>query len=100
MLRAGFIGIDKHNHPHIRDLVGARRDATALWALFSDTVPDIKAELLINTKATIEGIRRVLDDTLGSAAADDIVILTFSGHGTRTNRLVAYDSSLEALDET
>jgi hypothetical protein len=39
-LYAAFVGVDKHRDLGIRDLAGARRDATALWALFGDTLPD------------------------------------------------------------
>ena len=31
---ANFIGIDKYADQDIRELTGAKRDATALWALF------------------------------------------------------------------
>lgn len=31
-LRTVFIGIDKHQDSSIRELVAARRDATALWS--------------------------------------------------------------------
>jgi helicase len=34
MIKARFIGIDRHIDPKIPDLVGAARDAMALWALF------------------------------------------------------------------
>ena len=40
-LIAAFIGIDKHADPRIRDLMGARRDAVALWSLFCDTLPGL-----------------------------------------------------------
>lgn len=40
---ASFIGINKHLDPHIRDLTDAHRDATALWALFYDKMPELKA---------------------------------------------------------
>jgi hypothetical protein len=100
MIHAAFIGVDKHADPRIRDLTGARRDALALWSLFCDTISDIQAQLLTDTEATVEGIRLVLDQTLKAAQRDDIVILSFAGHGTRDHRIVAYDTSLDALDDT
>lgn len=36
MVKAIFIGIDKHQGEEIPELSGARRDATALWTLFLD----------------------------------------------------------------
>ena len=38
-LLAGFIGINRHLDPDISDLSCAHRDATALWALWQDTLP-------------------------------------------------------------
>ena len=37
--RGVFIGIDKYCDPRAQELTAARRDATALWALFIDTIP-------------------------------------------------------------
>lgn len=100
MLRASFIGVDKYRDSGIRDLSGARRDAKELWALFCDTIPDIEASILTDEAATVEAIRRALDDTLGSAGPDDVVILSFSGHGTHDHRIVAHDTALDALADS
>ncbi|MBV8855352.1 MAG: DEAD/DEAH box helicase [Acidobacteria bacterium] len=100
MLRASFIGIDKHLDAGIRDLTGARRDAKALWALFYDTIPDIEARLLTDEAATAVAIRAALDDTLGAAGPDDIVILSFSGHGTHDHRIVTHDTALDTLADS
>jgi helicase len=97
---ATFIGIDKHVDPTVRNLFGARRDATALWSLFSDTVPDLAAKLLVDEQATIAAIRAAITETLGAAGPDDTVILSFSGHGTRDHRLVAYDTLHASLAAT
>jgi helicase len=97
---ANFIGVDKHLDPKIRDLTGARRDATALWALFADSIEGISAKLLVDADATLDRIRQVLDETLGVASEDDVVILTFSGHGTHNHRLVAHNSVFDTLDQT
>ncbi|HVQ36094.1 MAG TPA: caspase family protein, partial [Pyrinomonadaceae bacterium] len=100
MIRAAFIGIDKHEHPGIRDLTGARRDALALWALFCDTIPAIEAKLLTNEDASLSAIREALDANLGAANDDDTVILSFSGHGTKDHRIVTFDTKLEGLVNT
>ena len=39
-----FVGVDQHLHVDIAELNGARRDATALWALFSDTIKEFSFE--------------------------------------------------------
>jgi replicative superfamily II helicase len=97
---ATFIGIDKHLDPDIPDLTGARRDALALWALFSDTISEIQGRLLTDNEATVDAIRGALDETLGVAGSDDVVILSFSGHGTKDHRLVASDTARQDLTGT
>ena len=58
-LKAVFVGINRHLDPAIPELSGARRDATALWALFSDTIPNLAARLLVDNNATPHrGVRR------------------------------------------
>jgi helicase len=95
--RAAFIGIDRHQDARIKELTGARRDATALFSLFTDTLPDIDADLLVDGDATHAGVAEVIERRLSSAAEDDVVILSFSGHGTRDHRLVLSDTSLDDL---
>src|SRR5688500_3216806 len=99
-LIATFIGIDKHTDPRIRDLMGARRDAVALWSLFSDTLPSIQSTKLIDTEATVAAIRQALDEIFYAAGPDDTIVLSFSGHGTRDHRLVAHDTRLDNLAAT
>ena len=94
---AGFIGIDRHDDPNIRDLSGAARDATALWAMFSDSLPDLQASLLIDDKATRAGVEALLAGTLGAASEDDVVILSFAGHGTRDHQLVMADTQHDSV---
>ena len=38
-VKAVFVGIDRHQRPDVPELGGAKRDATALWALFTDSIP-------------------------------------------------------------
>lgn len=98
MLKATFIGIDKYADSSVRELTGALRDATALWALVSDSMPGAVATLLTDSNATIVNIRAALNETLISACEDDTVVLTFSGHGTRSQQLVAHDTSRSDLE--
>jgi helicase len=100
MLKATFIGIDKYADSSVRELTGAVRDATALWALVSDSMPGAAAKLLTNADATIINIRAALHETLTSATEDDTIIFTFSGHGTRSQRLVTHDTSRSNVDNS
>lgn len=97
---ASFIGIDKYADPNVRELPGAYRDAMALWALFSDTLPDLQGSLLTGQNATIDAVRCALDETLNKASEDDIVIITYAGHGTRDHRLTAYDTAKASYLDT
>lgn len=100
MLRSAFIGVDKYQDPNIRELGGARRDAIALWALFSDTLPDIHLRLLVNEDATLENVRLAFDETLGAAGRDDTVVLSISCHGSHDHRIAVYNTLIVALSET
>ena len=100
MLKATFIGIDKYADSTVRELTGAARDATALWALVSDSLPAASASLLTDTEATTALVRVALAATLTEATPDDTVIVTFAGHGTQSHRLVTHDTSRKDLDAT
>ena len=97
---AKFIGIDKHLDPAIRDLTGARKDATALWALFSDTIKEINANLIVDEKADTETIQKAIFETFKTAKPEDTIIISFSGHGTHNHRLVTYDTTKNNLDKS
>jgi helicase len=92
-LIARFVGIDKFADPVINELDGAVRDARALWALFSDSIPGIDAALLADNAATAQAIRSAIDQSLRSAQVGDAVFFFFAGHGTPDHRLVAHDAS-------
>ena len=89
-LRAVFIGINRHRDPSIPELTGAANDATALWALFQDSVDGIADEKLLDERASAASIRTALDVSLGAATEDDTVIVFFAGHGTPGHQLVPY----------
>src|SRR5690242_1045837 len=99
-MRSIFVGINKHLDPNIRELTGARRDATALHALFVDSIPGISAELLLDDEATLERLDAALRQNMDAAQEDDVVVLTFSGHGTHDHRLVAYNTVVDRLTDT
>ena len=71
-----------------------------MWALFSDTIPDIRAALLVDNSASVEAIRNSLADTLGAAGPNDTVIISYSDHGSHDHRIAAYDTSLNSLADT
>lgn len=100
MIRAAFIGIDRYSDPHIGDLNGAVRDAIALWAVMSDSIQGLSASLVTNDAASLASIKAALDGTLGAAEPDDVVLLSFAGHGTPDHRLVTADARVEDLPST
>ena len=93
--RGLFVGIDRYASPYINWLTCACRDATALHALFSDTLGD-GAALLTDEAATKLAIEDQLRQLEG-CDADDVVVIAFSGHGTTTHELVTYDAELGDL---
>lgn len=97
---ATFIGINRYSNANIRDLTGAAKDATALWALFEDSIPGINGKLLLDEHATVHSIREVFDTTLGNATSEDVVILFFAGHGSHNNRLIVHDTDETDLEGT
>ena len=95
-----FVGVGKHLDPNIRDLIGAPRDAIALHALFADTFSESYPQLLVDHDATADNIRGALRRTLGSAGTDDVVVFSFSGHGSHDHRIAATDTLLSDLSGT
>lgn len=95
-----FVGINKHLSPDVTNLTGAVRDAQALWSLFSDTFSDMKSSLLTDHDAHVEAVRDRIAEALELAIEDSLVIISFSGHGTRSHRLVGHDTERERLDFT
>jgi len=98
--RAAFIGVNKHQDPGVPELGGAVRDAMALHALFADTFGDLDATLLLDGAATLEGIRTSLRSTLLDASEDDVVVITFAGHGTPGHQLVPFDADRASPGDT
>ncbi|WP_245503147.1 DEAD/DEAH box helicase [Rhizobium ruizarguesonis] len=92
--------MNKHADGGIGELSGACDDARALWALFSDNLPDLESRLLLDESATLESSRIAVFDALAAAQADDVVILSFAGHGSANGRLVFSDTHLDDLDGT
>jgi len=99
-IKAVFVGINKHLDPSISELSGARRDATALWALFTDSVRDLSARLLLDDAATLADASNAMLGTLADASGDDVVVITFAGHGSPDGSLVLFDTDTADLANT
>ena len=66
--KAVFVGVNKHRDPMIPELSGACRDATALWALFTDTIERLSAHLLVDERATHVEVSGAILGALDSGA--------------------------------
>src|SRR5713226_8424091 len=93
-----FVGIDRYASADVNWLSCARRDATALHAIFSDVLGG-ESVLMTDEQATKEALQSAFDG-LSSCDPDDVVVIGFSGHGTSTHELVLYDTDLRDLAAT
>lgn len=91
-IKAIFVGINRHLDPTIPELSGARRDATALWALFTDSIESLAARLLVDERATTAEVREAILGALAGAEPDDVIVLSFAGHGSPDGNLVLFDT--------
>ncbi|UQO35314.1 caspase family protein [Burkholderia cepacia] len=91
-IKAIFVGINKHVDPTIPELGGARRDATALWALFTDTIDGLSARLLLDEAATHAEVTQAIFGALVAAQPDDVIVISFAGHGSPDGNLVVFDT--------
>src|SRR4051812_37843556 len=96
--RGLFVGIDRYAHPQASWLNCARRDATALHALFTDTLGP-GAQLLTDAQATRAAIKAELV-SLTLCSPDDLVVVAFSCHGTTAHHLATYDADPADLNAT
>lgn len=96
--RGLFIGIDRYRSPLVDELDCARRDATALEALFADTLGGT-SRLLLDEEATAAGIMAELAE-LANCGPEDTVVISFSGHGSDTHELVAHDTDADDIGDT
>lgn len=99
-IKAVFVGINKHLDATIPELSGARRDATVLWALFTDTVEGLAARLLVDEAATHSEVSQAILGTLATAQEENVVVITFAGHGSPDGSLVLFDTNAADLAGT
>jgi helicase len=97
--RGLFVGINKYQSADISNLASAVRDAAALHALFSDNLGD-NCSLVTDSDATTDRVRRELAKLQTESTGDDVVVIAFSGHGSDTHQLVAFDTDLNDLAGT
>ncbi|HEY3412812.1 MAG TPA: DEAD/DEAH box helicase [Armatimonadota bacterium] len=93
-----FIGIDRYDSPRINWLTCARQDATALHALFTDTLGG-DTTLLVDETATLEAVESQFS-RLSQCQEEDVVVIAFSGHGSETHEVVLYDTDPSDLSST
>jgi helicase len=93
-----FVGVDRYASGDINWLSCARRDATALHALFADNLGG-DCGLLADEEATVDALRLAFEG-LATCNVDDVVVIGFSGHGTSTHELVLYDTDLRDIANT
>lgn len=99
MFRGLHIGIDRYADPRVPWLSGAVHDAEALHALLVDTLGD-ETVLLTDETATAAAIRSMLSTLAATAADDDIVVVTYAGHGTEDHFLIPHDGDVSRMSDT
>jgi replicative superfamily II helicase len=99
-IKAVFVGINKHIDPTVPELSGARRDATALWALFTDTIENSATRLLVDEAATHVEVTQAILGTLSAAESGDVIVIVFAGHGSPDGNLVVFDTDPTNLANT
>jgi helicase len=91
-----FMGVNRYASPAVSELRFAEADAMALHALFADTLAG-ENTLLVGAGVTRSAIEEHFD-RLAGCDEEDVVVITFSGHGSETHQLVTHDARIEDLD--
>jgi helicase len=89
------MGVDRYASADIQELRYAEQDAIALHSLFADNLGD-GGELLIGAAATRADIEQRFQ-RLATVDPGDVVVVSFSGHGSDTHELVTYDADLHDI---
>ena len=95
-----FIGINRYRSKSVRRLASAARDAKALHAVFSDNLGDTNTALLVDQDATRDAVVAALVELQTRSTPEDVVVITFSGHGSTTHELVTHDTDPDNLSST
>lgn len=85
-LVALLVGIDAYPAP-LEPLRGCVNDVRALGAVLRDRVPQdtLALRVLTDAEATRDATIRAITEHLGTAGADDVALLYFSGHGSQAD---------------
>jgi helicase len=95
-----FIGINQYRSRSVRRLASAGRDAKALHAVFSDNLGDTDTTLLVDRDATRDAVVAALVELKTRSTPEDVVVISFSGHGSTTHELVTHDTDPDNLPST
>lgn len=95
-----FIGINRYRSKPVRRLASAVRDAKALHAVFSDNLGGSSSTLLLDQDATRSTLLAALTELGTRSTPEDVVVISFSGHGSTTHELVTHDADPDNLPTT
>ncbi|MFI0418819.1 DEAD/DEAH box helicase [Spongiactinospora sp. 9N601] len=95
-----FVGLDQYEMSgRLESLRFAARDATVLHALFQDNLGG-EPNLVLNRQATKDRILKEIRHIAAVSTGDDVVAITFSGHGTPTGELATFDANPDKISQT
>ena len=95
-----LIGIDRYpNFPEQAQLAGCVNDVDAMAGLLTDrfSFPADHVERLVDAAATQGGIRTAMADLIGRVGPDDLVVIQYSGHGSRMVDRTSPDGMAETI---
>ena len=93
-----LVGIDAYpNFKKSQQLVGCVRDVHAMKQVLEDRFDFTKVTLLANDQATQSGIRAALDALEDDVRPGDIVVIFYSGHGSRVKVLGRPSKWMESI---
>src|SRR5215207_6091576 len=95
-----FVGINRYRSRSVRRLASAARDAKALHAVFSDNLGDVNTTLLVDRDATRDAVVAALVELQSRSTPDDVVVISFSGHGSTTHYFFTDTANPENLSST
>ena len=97
VVRALIIGIDEYSAQNVPSLAGAVADAKDLaHTLKKQNIEDIT--LILNKAATRDFVIKAFKDLAARARSQDLIIITYAGHGAQEAELVA-GAEADGLDE-
>ncbi|MEV4173834.1 DEAD/DEAH box helicase [Nonomuraea sp. NPDC049709] len=93
-IRGLFVGVNFYaDESNFRSLNYAAKDAKALHALFMDNFTG-EPNLVLDAEATKEKILTEIRHLARDSTSDEIVVITFSGHGSTSGELVPHDANI------